>query len=88
MSLRRREFDIYLKGRLDGFLEGEAVGWKRGWADCDEEISHLQREAHRVVQFMARLEPWDVAQRKRRTCQDEAAQRHAGQAQPWPQEAS
>jgi hypothetical protein len=41
-----------------------------------------------IVDGIARLEPWEDAQEKRRTGQDEAAQRHAEHARPWPPAAS
>jgi len=54
----------------------------------DAELATLQREAHRVVMAMAKLDPWDDAQARRRQRQAEAAERHAQAAQAWPAEAT
>jgi len=88
VSATRREFAAYLAGRVDGLIEGGALGYARGWQACDEEIAALQRAAHRVTQAVAQLDPWPVAQQKRRGRQVEAADRHAQAAQPWPAEAT
>ncbi len=84
----RAEVNAYLAGRVDGYLDGEAVGYTRGWQACDDEVSALQRAAHRVTQAIARMEPHAdrVAGIQRR--QVDAAQRHDENARPWAQEAS
>ncbi len=82
----RAELDTYLAGRLDGYLEGESVGFARGYQACDDEISTLQREAHRVVLLMAGIDPHEVRQARRRQAQVEGAARHEAEAQPWPVE--
>jgi len=82
----RAEWDTYLAGRLDGYREGESVGFARGYQAYEDELSTLQREAHRVVLAMAKLDPWEVVRRRRRERQVEAAERHASNAQPWPDE--
>ncbi len=81
-------WSAYLVGRQDGFLEGESVGFARGYQACDDEISTLQREAAKVVLAMAGIDPHEVAQRRRRQRQVEAADRHGQAAQPWPAEAT
>ncbi len=71
----RAEFDAYVAGRHDGHLEGEAIGYRRGWLACNEEVAALQRWAARQVHAMATLDPHVdhvVAVRRR---QVEAAQR-------------
>jgi len=82
----RFEWSIYLAGRRDGFLEGESVGFARGYQACDDEISTLQREAHRVVLLMAGIDPHEIRQARRRQAQVEVAARHEAEAQPWPGE--
>jgi hypothetical protein len=59
---RRVWLDGYQWGRVCGLEDGFA----RGYAACDEELSRLQREAHRVVSFLAGIAPWDVAEENRR----------------------
>ncbi len=73
---------------LEGYASGFAIGVDRGRELADEEMATLQREAHRVVMAMAKLDPWKDAQRRRRQRQVEAADRHAQAAQPWPVEAT
>ncbi len=80
----RAEWDVYLTGYRDGYRDGIDLGRKQ----MDDELATLQREAHRVVMAMAKLDPWDDAQRRRRQRQVEAAERHAQAAQPWPVEAT
>lgn len=84
----RAEWSRYLAARCDGFIEGEQLGYARGYQACDEEMGALQREAHKVVLLMAKLDPWEAAQRRRRERQTQAAERHAQAAQPWPAEAT
>lgn len=88
LNAPRAEIDAYLAGRVDGYLDGEAVGFALGYATCDEELSALQRAAHRNVQAAARLEPHAdrVAGIRRR--QVDAAQRHDENVRPWALEAS
>lgn len=74
----RPEWDVYLLGYRDGIDLGRR--------QMDDELSTLQREAHRVVIAMARLDPWEDVQRRRRERQVEAAARHEAEAQPWPDE--
>jgi len=80
----RPEWDVYLTGYRDGYRDGIDLGRKQ----MDDELATLQREAHRVVIAMAKLDPWEDAQRRRRQRQVEAADRHAQAAQPWPAEAT
>jgi len=82
--LPRPEWSIYLTGYRDGCRDGIDLGRKQ----MDDEISTMQREAHRVVMAMAKLDPWDDAQHRRRQRQVETAERHAEVAQPWPVEAT
>ena len=82
MSLSRHDFELYLDGYRDGHRDGIDLGRKQ----MDEELSALQREAHRVVMAMAKLDPHDVAQDRRRQAQVEVAARHEAEAQPWPGE--
>jgi len=58
----RAHWDSYLAGRLDGYLEGESVGFARGYQACDDEISTLQREAHKVVLLMAGIDSYALRQ--------------------------
>ncbi len=81
--LPRPVWDVYLAGYRDGYRDGIDLGRRQ----MDEELSTLQREAHRVVMAMAKLDPWN-AQARRRQRQVEAADRHAEAAQPWPAEAT
>jgi len=87
-SMPRFEWSIYLAGRRDGFIEGESVGFARGYQACDDEISTLQREAHKVVLLMAGIDPSVDRERRRRQRQVEAAERHAEAARPWLAEVS
>jgi len=82
----RAQWDTYLAGRLDGYIEGESVGFARGYQACEDELSTLQREAHRVVLLMAGIDPHEVRQARRRQAQVEVAARHEAEAQPWPGE--
>lgn len=84
MSLSRRDFELWLDGYGSGCCDGMDLGRKQ----MDDEISTMQREAHKVVLLMAKLDPWEVAQRRRRERHAEAADRHAQAAQPWPAEAT
>ncbi len=86
LNAPRAEIDAYLAGRVDGFVEGEAVGFARGYATCDEELSRLQRAAHRNVQAMARLEPHADREERRRARQVVAAESLARQGRPLPDE--
>lgn len=88
LNAPRAEVDGFLDGYQSGFLAGEAVGFARGYASCDEELSRLQRAAHRNVQAMARIEPHVDRERRRRERQVDAAQRRDENARPWAQEAS
>jgi len=54
----RPEWDVYLRGYCDGYRDGIDLGRKQ----MDEEISTLQREAHKVVLLMAGLDPHEVRQ--------------------------
>jgi len=80
--LPRPEWDIYLTGYRDGCRDGIDLGRQQ----VDDEISTLQRGAHRVVMAMTKLDPHHVAQDRRRQAQVEVAARHEAEAQPWPGE--
>ena len=80
--LPRPEWDVYLRGYCDGYRDGIDQGRKQ----MDEELSTLQREAHRVVMAMSNLDPHDVAQDRRIQAQVDVAARHEAEAQPWPGE--
>jgi len=54
----------------------------------DDELATLQREAHRVVIAMAKLDPYQGVQARRRQRQVDSADRHTQAAQPWPAEAT
>lgn len=84
----RAEVNAYLAGRVDGYLDGEAVGYTRGWQACDDEVSSLQRAAHCNVQAMAKILPHEERERRRHERQLDAAERHARAARPWAQEAA
>lgn len=88
LNAPRPEIDAYLAGRVDGYLEGEAVGYSRGWQACDDEISALQRAAHRFAQAAARCEPHVVVEARRRDAQVDLAERRAREARSWAREAS
>ena len=84
MSLSRRDFELY----LDGYREGYRDGIDRGREQADEEAQRLFTNAVRVTRAMARLEPWEDVQARRRQRQVEAADRHTQAAQPWSAEAT
>jgi len=81
-------WEAFLIGYQDGYVEGESVGYARGWRACDDEMATLQRTAARVVHAAAKLDSHEVAQRRRRERQVEAADRRGQAAQPWPVEAT
>ena len=76
--LPRPEWDVYLTGYRDGIDLGRK--------QVADELATLQRAAHETVLAMAKLDPWEVAQRRRRERRVEAGERHAQAAQPWPAE--
>ncbi len=80
----RLEWDGYLSAYRDGYRDGIDLGRKQ----MDEELATLQREAHRVVIAMAKLDPYQGVQARRRQRQVEAADRHTQATQPWPAEAT
>jgi len=80
----RPVWDVYLTGYRDGYRDGIDLGRKQ----MDDELASLQRTAHETVMAMARLDPWEDAQRRQRQRQVEAADRHAQAARPWPAEAT
>ncbi len=80
--LPRPEWDGYLTGYRDGYRDGIDLGRKQ----MDDELASLQRTAHETVLAMAKLDPWEDAQRRRRDRQVETAERHTANAQPWPAE--
>jgi len=82
MSLSRRDFELYLAG----YETGHAHGIDRGREQADEEAQRLFNNAVRVVRAMARLDPWDVAQQRRRGAETAATERHAAQAMAWASE--
>ncbi len=61
-SMRHPDWHAYLDARRDGYLEGEVVGYARGYRACDDELATLQREAHKVVLLMAGIDPYEVRQ--------------------------
>jgi len=75
----RPEWDVYLRGYCDGCRDGIDLGRKQ----MDDELATLQREAHRVVIAMAKLDPYQGVQARRRQRLVEAAERHAASAKPW-----
>jgi len=81
--LPRPEWDVYLAGYRDGYRDGIDLGRKQ----MDDELATLQSEAHRVVIAMAKLDPYQDVQARRRQRQVEA-DRHTQAAQPWPAEAT
>ena len=83
LTAPRADVNTYMLGRQHGYLDGEQVGYDRGWHACDDEISALQRAAANVVHTLARIDPHDVTQDRRRRKQLEAAARHAATRQPW-----
>lgn len=66
---------------------GVVHGIEMGREQMDEEIATLQRTAAEVVHRMAQLDPWPVAEAKRKIRTLEAALRARENAQPWPEEA-
>jgi hypothetical protein len=73
---------------LEGYASGFAIGVDRGRELADEDAAAIHRYAVGVVHAMARLDPWEDAQRRRRQRQVEDAERHAQAARPWPAEAT
>lgn len=69
---------------LSGYLSGVLAGIDLGREQMDAELSAIQRNAHIVVQAMAKLSPWEEAQQTIRRRQDEAAKRNRAAGQPWP----
>lgn len=55
LAATRSEREAYFAGREDGFVDGERVGFARGYKACDDEISRLQVEAHKIVNSLAKL---------------------------------
>ena len=86
LTAPRAELNAYTLGRRHGYLEGEVVGYDRGWQACDDEISALQRAAAHVVHTLARIDPHDVTQDRRRQHQLKTAARHAANRKPWPEQ--
>jgi hypothetical protein len=82
--LPRPEWDGYLSGYLSGYRDGIDLGRKQ----MDDELATLQREAHRVVIAMAKLDPYQDVQARRRQRMVETADLHTQAAQPWPAEAT
>jgi len=80
MSLSRRDFELYLAGYETGYAHGSDSGREQ----ADEEAQRLFNNAVGVVRAMARLEPWEDVQARRRQRQVETAERHTANAQPWP----
>lgn len=80
--LPRPEWDIYLTGYRDGCRDGIDLGRKQ----MDDELTTLQREAHKVVMAMAGLDSHTERQSRRRQRQKEVGDHRAGTAQPWPAE--
>lgn len=75
VAMPRSEWSAYLVGRQDGIVEGESVGFARGYQACEDEISTLQREAAKVVLRMAGIDSFEIRQAR-------AAGRHARAARP------
>ena len=71
---------------LEGYASAFAIGVDRGREIADEEAAAIHRYAHRVVMAMAKLNPHEVRQARRRQAQVEVAARHEAEAQPWPGE--
>jgi len=82
--LPRPEWDVYLAGYRDGYRDGIDLGRKQ----MDDELASLQRAAHETVLAMAKLDPSEDVQARRRQRQAEAADQHAQTSQPWPAEAT
>lgn len=74
VSLTAEAWDAYLSGYTSGYV----AGIERGRVLADEDAATLHREAVRVVRAMANLDPWPVAEEKRRRRQvkAEAAMTH------------
>ncbi len=73
---------------LEGYASGFAIGVDRGRELADEDAAAIHRYAVRVVSAMAKLDPYQDVQARRRQRQVEAAERHTANAQPWPDEAT
>ena len=63
-TLNRRDASLYMAARHDGWLEGEVVGYRRGWEACDEAAQRLHDTAVRVVRAMERVDPYADRQRR------------------------
>ncbi len=62
LAMPSPSWEALLIGYQDGYVEGESVGFARGYQACDDEISTLQREAHKVVLLMAGIDPYALRQ--------------------------
>jgi len=80
--LPRPEWDGYLSGYRDGYRDGIDLGRKQ----MNDELATLQREAHRVVIAMSKLDPHEMREERRRNAQVAAGERHTINEQPWPDE--
>jgi hypothetical protein len=69
VALSPQEARLWFEGFQWGRIEGRAVGYKAGYAACDNEISTLQHEAARIVHYLAKVPPRD------READGQAAQR-------------
>lgn len=82
LNLTDREHEIHLSGYLSGVLAGIDLGREQ----MDAELAALHRRAYTIVQAMAKVDPWEVAQEKIRQRRDEAAARNRAAGDPWPLE--
>ena len=82
LNMTDRERECHLSGYLSGVLAGIDLGREQ----MDNGLAAIQRNAHRVVQGMSKLLPWEEAQQARRQHQEKAAEHHRAAGQPWPLE--
>lgn len=68
-TLTGEAWDAFLAGVTSGYL----AGIERGRELADEEAATLHGEAVRVVRALAGIDPWPVAEEKRRRHQLDAA---------------
>lgn len=55
VDLPEAEVDVFLAGMVQGYVDGEAVGYARGYQQAQAEMAVLQRRAARIVHLNAAL---------------------------------
>ena len=80
VSLPASLWDSWISGYGCGYIHGI----ERGRDLADIEATELHGRAVGVVRVMSRLDPWDVAERRRRERQQRVAYIREQNARPWP----